>query len=160
MAETTPLDSVDFISAKNVAAVQRRFLRLVPELYAISSKPLTQKDPRWNIYCGTLAHAYVDTLKARVVSIAGRIRSKKVNKVNCSGCFWWQQPRDPVTGAVERTKKFGRCMEPKQNGEVLGFNPYKLQTKEERDNKLSESEIWTRQGQTCKGAKKKSTLKL
>lgn len=129
-------------------------------MFAISRQPLTQRDSRWEMFLTSIAQAYVDTLAFRVTKKVGKIKEKRRNQITCAKCFWWQREIG-ADGLPDPTKRnFGKCTNPRQCGEVLAFNPYKLDTKEEREMAVATKPIFTRLGQTCKYAKRKTDLRL
>lgn len=152
-------DSLSLVDARTILTVKKQLKKLIPELYAISREPLRQTDPRWEMLLGTIATAYVDTLKFRVAKKVGNVKEKRRNQVTCAKCFWWKQPLGP-DGEVDRSKNFGQCTNPKQNSEMLAFNPYKIATKEEREEAVRAKPVFSRRGQHCKYAKRKTDLRL
>lgn len=149
-------EKFSLLEAKNIVSVKRRFMALIPQLYAMTREPLKERDPRWGILFGTIANVFVDTIKFRVERKVGSIRDRKSNKVGCGRCYWWKKCQTSA-GVIP---KFGQCTNPKKGGEVISFDPYKYPDKAERDAKLASSPIYTKSNHSCTSAKRKTDLRL
>jgi len=145
--------------SKTGIAVKKNLLKLVPGLYRIVNSPLGARDKRWHHLMGEIAIFYVETMKARVERQVGRVRAKKTNKVSCGKCFWFKF-REDANGKPLKGDRFGYCVNPVERSQVLAFNPYKVESKEERTEMARSMPIWRATSQTCRSAKKDTDVKI
>jgi len=159
MEDNTQEIREDLSESRTGVAVRRNLLRLVPGLYRIATGPLTRQDKRWKHLMAEIAIFYVETMKARVERQVGRVRAKKTNKVSCGKCFWFRFRQDSE-GKQMKGDRFGYCTNPVEKSQVLAFNPYKAETKEERTEMAKAMPVWRATSQTCRSAKKDTDVKI